>query len=228
MYSECLWVGRPRNCGSIPDRARDLFSAAYRPSLGPIQPSFLRIPAAFAQGAKRPWREADHSLPFSAELRKCESTLPVRPYPQGLYLHSTHRNNPFKTETNSRTAVRQPAAKRIAASYGRNGVDVILTLCTCGQPVWPGNTRRRQPAPEPRRDAEPSRTTPRRRMLRASLCTLKQYRHDRHHRHHLHISTGRKQTRKGQPRALTRDHRNDVMPASSHVTFSVNHPNGIR
>jgi len=43
---------------------------------GPIQ----WVPRAFSLGVKRPWREADHSPPSSAEIKECVE----------LYLESTN------------------------------------------------------------------------------------------------------------------------------------------
>jgi len=39
--------------------------------MGPTQPPIQRIPGALSLGVKRPVREADHSLPFSAEVKEC-------------------------------------------------------------------------------------------------------------------------------------------------------------
>jgi hypothetical protein len=41
-----------------------------RPALGPTQPRIQCIPLAFPPGLKWPQREADHSLPTSAEVKK--------------------------------------------------------------------------------------------------------------------------------------------------------------
>jgi len=40
-----------------------------RLSLGPTQPPIQKLPGALSLGAKRPGREADHSPPYSAEVK---------------------------------------------------------------------------------------------------------------------------------------------------------------
>jgi hypothetical protein len=42
---------------------------AFRPVLGPTQPPVQWIPGTFSPDVKRPKREADHSSPFSAEVK---------------------------------------------------------------------------------------------------------------------------------------------------------------
>jgi hypothetical protein len=57
-----------------------LLTAASRPALKPTQPPIQWVPAALSLEAKRPGREADHSLPSSAELKNSwsyTSTLPI-------------------------------------------------------------------------------------------------------------------------------------------------------
>jgi len=55
-----------------------LFATASRPALGIHQP---HIQWVFFQGAKRPGREADHSIPHTAKVKnawKYTSTPPIR------------------------------------------------------------------------------------------------------------------------------------------------------
>jgi hypothetical protein len=47
-----------------------LFTTASRTALGPTQPSIQWVPGALSLGVKRQWREADHSLPSSAEVKE--------------------------------------------------------------------------------------------------------------------------------------------------------------
>jgi hypothetical protein len=54
-----------------------LFTTASRPSLGPTQPPIQWIQWAISMMVKRQGREADHSPPFSAEVKECVE----------LYLH---------------------------------------------------------------------------------------------------------------------------------------------
>jgi hypothetical protein len=55
-----------------------LFTTVSIPALGPTQPPIQWVPGAPSLGIKRPRREADHSLPSSAEIKECVE----------LYLHS--------------------------------------------------------------------------------------------------------------------------------------------
>jgi hypothetical protein len=54
-----------------------LFITASRTALVPTQPRIQWVPGALSLGVKRPGREADHSLPSSAEVKECVE----------LYLH---------------------------------------------------------------------------------------------------------------------------------------------
>jgi hypothetical protein len=47
-----------------------LFSASSRPALGPTQPPIRWVLGALSPGVKRQGREADHSPPNSAEVKK--------------------------------------------------------------------------------------------------------------------------------------------------------------
>jgi hypothetical protein len=58
-----------------------LFTTASRTALEPTQPPIQWVPGALSLGVKRPGREADHSLPSSAEVKECVE----------LYLHSPIR-----------------------------------------------------------------------------------------------------------------------------------------
>jgi hypothetical protein len=56
-----------------------IFSTTSRQALGPTQPPIKWVPGALFLGVKRPGREADHSPPTSAEVKKtwlCTSTPP--------------------------------------------------------------------------------------------------------------------------------------------------------
>jgi hypothetical protein len=74
--------------GSIPGRGNIfLFSTASRPAMGPTQPLIQKVPRALFQRAKRSGSEADHSPPFSAEVKNGEALLPP-----SLCLHSVVLN----------------------------------------------------------------------------------------------------------------------------------------
>jgi hypothetical protein len=72
--------------GSRVDSRRELgiflFTTASRTALGPTQPPVQWVSGALSVGVKRPGREADHSPPYSTEVKECVE----------LYLHS--RNTP--------------------------------------------------------------------------------------------------------------------------------------
>jgi hypothetical protein len=54
-----------------PDRVKKfLFYTLSRPTLGPTQPPIEWVLRALSPGVKRPVREADHSPPSSAEVKK--------------------------------------------------------------------------------------------------------------------------------------------------------------
>jgi hypothetical protein len=52
-----------------------LFLTSFRPALGPTQPPIQLVP-----GVKWPGREADHSLPTVAEVKKMWIYAPTSPY----------------------------------------------------------------------------------------------------------------------------------------------------
>jgi hypothetical protein len=57
-----------------------LFTAASRPALGPTQAPIQWVQGALSLRVKRPGRDADHSLPSSAEVRNAwiyTSTPPI-------------------------------------------------------------------------------------------------------------------------------------------------------
>jgi hypothetical protein len=55
----------------VPGRIKDfLFCTSSRPSVGPTQPPIQWVPGALSPGLKQPGREADHSPPASAEVKK--------------------------------------------------------------------------------------------------------------------------------------------------------------
>jgi hypothetical protein len=47
-----------------------LFSTSSRPALGSTQPPMQWVPGSLSAGVKRPGREAHHSPPSSAEVKK--------------------------------------------------------------------------------------------------------------------------------------------------------------
>jgi hypothetical protein len=60
-----------------------LFTTTYRTDLGPTQHPIQWVQGALSLGVKRPGREADHSLPSSAEVKERVE----------LYLHSRNTSS---------------------------------------------------------------------------------------------------------------------------------------
>jgi hypothetical protein len=56
------------------------FPMSSKPALGYTQPPIQWIPGALPPGVKRPWREADHSPPASAEVKKMWIYTSTPPY----------------------------------------------------------------------------------------------------------------------------------------------------
>jgi hypothetical protein len=66
-----LRAGRPRGRGSSPGRVKNFFfSTSARLALGPTQPPIQWVLGSLSPGVKRQGREADHSPPASAEVKK--------------------------------------------------------------------------------------------------------------------------------------------------------------
>jgi hypothetical protein len=58
-----------------------IFSTSSRPVLGPTQPPIQWVLGPLYPGVMRPGRQADHSPPTSAEVKKCGSIHPLPPTP---------------------------------------------------------------------------------------------------------------------------------------------------
>jgi hypothetical protein len=56
-----------------------------RTALGPIQPPVQWIPGALSLGVKRPGREADHSPPYSSDVKNAWSIHPLPQYASMLW-----------------------------------------------------------------------------------------------------------------------------------------------
>jgi hypothetical protein len=70
-YTDWLRAGRTRDLSSSPGRIKKfLFFTSSGPVLGPTQPPILWAQEALSPWVKRPGREANHSPPTSAELKK--------------------------------------------------------------------------------------------------------------------------------------------------------------
>jgi hypothetical protein len=64
-------VGWPRDWSKSPGRVKNfLFSTSFRRTLGPTQPLIQWVSGALSPGVRRPQREAHHSPPFSADVKK--------------------------------------------------------------------------------------------------------------------------------------------------------------
>jgi hypothetical protein len=62
-----------------------VFSTSSRPALRSTQPLMQRVPEALFPSVKRPGREADHSLPASAEVKKMWIHTSTPPYAFSLH-----------------------------------------------------------------------------------------------------------------------------------------------
>jgi hypothetical protein len=70
-YSDWLWAGWLRGRSLSPSRVKNfLLSMSPRPALGATQPPIEWVAGAVSLGARRPGREADHSPPTSAKVKK--------------------------------------------------------------------------------------------------------------------------------------------------------------
>jgi hypothetical protein len=80
-YRDWLWPGRPTGRSSSSSRVKNfLFSTSSRPALGSTQPPIQRVSGALSPGVKRPGREAGHSPPASAEVKKMWIYTSTAPY----------------------------------------------------------------------------------------------------------------------------------------------------
>jgi hypothetical protein len=80
-YKDWLRAGRPRDRSSSPGRDKNfLFSKSSRPALVSTQPPIQWVPGALSSGIKLPGREADHSPPTSAEVKKMWIYTSTPPY----------------------------------------------------------------------------------------------------------------------------------------------------
>jgi hypothetical protein len=78
----CHWMRarRPRCWSSSPGRVKNFHFTSSRPALGPIQPHNQWVPEGLSPGVKRLEREADHSPPTSAEVKKMWIYTSTPPY----------------------------------------------------------------------------------------------------------------------------------------------------
>jgi hypothetical protein len=73
-----------------------LFTTASRTALGPTQPPIQWVPGTLSLGVKQSGREADHSLPSSAEVKECVELYlhsPNTPLWRSAQLKKKHREN---------------------------------------------------------------------------------------------------------------------------------------
>jgi hypothetical protein len=79
--SDWLRAGRLRGRSLSPDRVKNfLFYTSSRPALGSTQPPVQWVLGALSSRVKRQGREADHSPPASAEVKKMWINTSTPPY----------------------------------------------------------------------------------------------------------------------------------------------------
>jgi hypothetical protein len=80
-YCDWLRAGRPRGRSSSPGRVKNfLFFTSSRPALRSTKPPIHRVPEALSPGVKRLGREAHHSPPTTAEVKKIWIYIITPPY----------------------------------------------------------------------------------------------------------------------------------------------------
>jgi hypothetical protein len=81
QYGEWILAGRQSGRSSSPGRVKNfLFSMSSRPALGFTQSTIQWVLGALSPGVKRPVREANHSSPASAEVKKIWIFAGTPPY----------------------------------------------------------------------------------------------------------------------------------------------------
>jgi hypothetical protein len=150
-----------------------LFATASRTALGPTQPPIQWIPGTLSLGVKRQGREADHSLPSSAEVKNAWSYTFTPQYVFMAWCLVKHRDNftfttPWRRIGEWRYSAMHswPWHYNEVCSASRPGrfssgtpVPIGLEAGLAPEPVW---TRHREkfPAPTGNRTPEPRSSSP--------------------------------------------------------------------
>jgi hypothetical protein len=79
-HRDWLRAGRPRGQSASFDGGKNFTLSLTGPALGPNQPPIHWVPRTISQGVKRLGREADHSPPTIAEVKKMWIYIPTPPY----------------------------------------------------------------------------------------------------------------------------------------------------
>jgi hypothetical protein len=153
-----------------------LFTTASRTVLGPTQPPVQWVPGALSLGVMRPGLEADHSPPFSAEVKEWVE----------LYFHSSntpswrgaqlkHRDNftfYLYLTSSSNCEVQTNSASVIIHSLRPPPKLALGTYCACASSIAGGTRVHRQLAAADRGKAKPRFGRPQECELAGDRCTV--------------------------------------------------------
>jgi hypothetical protein len=94
-----------------------LLASASRPALKPVQALSNGYRRPFLRGIKRPGREADHSLPSSAEVKKIWSYTSITPHVSMTWCLISSRNNFNFTFTDIKCMITHAVVHRANQHY---------------------------------------------------------------------------------------------------------------
>jgi hypothetical protein len=99
QYNDRLRAGWTRGRSLSPNRGKTFLSTSSRPVLGLTQSPTQWVPRDLSLGVKRSGREADHSLPSSAEDQESADLYIDHPYWTGMLVTVNYWTPPRSSET---------------------------------------------------------------------------------------------------------------------------------